>query len=75
MQLESKIIAGLSKLTGELAGTYTPLHTLNQEQRDTLVEEHYLFADADDRLNIKNILIKISIFVEDFQYSLFFKDI
>ncbi len=49
MELESVIKQALNKLTGELSGTYMSLCEMTQEERDILVEEHLLFADADDR--------------------------
>lgn len=49
LTLETKIKEALSKLTGELSGTYRSLCEMTQEERDFLVEEHLLFADADDR--------------------------
>ena len=48
LALEAKIKEALSKLTGELAGTYQSLIDLSIEERDTLIEEHILYADADD---------------------------
>lgn len=49
LELENLIKQALSKLTGELSGTYKSLCEMTQEERDNLELDHLLFADADDR--------------------------
>lgn len=49
LALENKIKETLCSLPDELAGAYTSLCDMSQEERDALEEEHLLFADADDR--------------------------
>ena len=47
--MESKIKEALSKLTGELAGSYQSLSDMTQEAKDALIAEHILYNDADDK--------------------------
>lgn len=49
LELENKIKEALSKLTGELAGTYQSLVDMTQEAKDQLIAEHILYNDADDK--------------------------
>jgi len=49
LALEAKIKEALSKLTGELAGTYQSLTDMTKEAKDALIEEHILYNDADDK--------------------------
>jgi len=49
LALEALIKEGLSKLTGELAGTYQSLVDMSEENKKQLIEEHVLFNDADDK--------------------------
>lgn len=49
LQLEAKVKEGLSKLDGELAGTYRSLTEMSYEERNALIEEHILYNDADDK--------------------------
>jgi hypothetical protein len=47
--LEARIKEGLSKLTGDLAGTYQSLTEMTKEAKNALIEEHILYNDADDK--------------------------
>jgi arginine kinase len=49
IELENKVRSSLSKLTGDLAGTYKSLTEMTDEERKGLVEEHLLFQDGDDK--------------------------
>jgi hypothetical protein len=49
LDLESRIKSSLTKLDGELAGTYRSLTEMSYDERNALIEEHILFNDADDK--------------------------
>jgi hypothetical protein len=49
LALEAVIKESLSKLTGDLAGTYQSLTDMTKEAKDALIEEHILYNDADDK--------------------------
>jgi len=49
LDLESRIRSSLTKLDGELAGTYRSLTEMSYDERNALIEEHILFNDADDK--------------------------
>jgi hypothetical protein len=49
LDLESRIRSSLTKLDGELAGTYRSLNEMSYDERNALIEEHILFNDADDK--------------------------
>ena len=42
----------LSKLTGDLAGTYFPLTGMDEEVRQQLVDDHFLFVSGDRNLTV-----------------------
>ena len=39
----------MSKLDGDLAGTYKSLTEMSYDERNRLIEEHILYNDADDK--------------------------
>ena len=49
LELESKIKEALTKLDGDLAGTYKSLVEMSYDERNKLIEEHILYNDADDK--------------------------
>ena len=49
MELEAKIKDALTKLDGDLAGTYKSLVEMSYDERNKLIEEHILYNDADDK--------------------------
>lgn len=49
LALEAKIKEALSKLDGDLAGTYKSLTEMTQAEKEALIEEHILYNDADDK--------------------------
>jgi protein-arginine kinase len=49
LELESRIKEALSKLDGDLAGTYKSLVEMSYDERNKLIEEHILYNDADDK--------------------------
>jgi arginine kinase len=49
LEMEGRIRDVLSKLDGDLAGTYKSLVEMSYEERDALIEEHILYNDADDK--------------------------
>merc|ERR1712039_991178 len=42
----------LSKLTGDLAGTYYPLTGMDEKVRQQLVDDHFLFVSGDPNLTV-----------------------
>merc|ERR1712025_109675 len=48
--VESLLKSALSKLTGDLAGTYYPLTGMNEQVRQQLVDDHFLFVSGDRNL-------------------------
>ena len=57
MDLESRVKESLMKLDGELAGTYKSLTEMSYDERNSLIEEHILYNDADD----KYLLLKLDL--------------
>jgi hypothetical protein len=49
LELESRVRESLSKLDGDLAGTYKSLTEMSYDERNALIEEHILYNDADDK--------------------------
>ncbi len=49
LDLETRIKEALSKLDGDLAGTYKSLTEMSYDERNALIEEHILYNDADDK--------------------------
>ena len=49
MELEAKVKEALSKLSGDLAGTYKSMVEMSYDERNKLIEEHILYNDADDK--------------------------
>jgi protein-arginine kinase len=45
--MEGKISTALKSFTGDLAGTYYPLNSMTDAQRDQLIEDHFLFKQGD----------------------------
>merc|ERR1712062_965856 len=48
--VESLLKSALSKLTGDLAGTYYPLTGMDEKVRQQLVNDHFLFVSGDRNL-------------------------
>merc|ERR1711910_214594 len=48
--VESLLKSALSKLTGDLAGTYYPLTGMEEKVRQQLVDDHFLFVSGDRNL-------------------------
>merc|ERR1712037_1095221 len=48
--VESLLKSALSKLTGDLAGTYYPLTGMDEKVRQQLVDDHFLFVSSDRNL-------------------------
>merc|ERR1712147_427095 len=48
--VESLLKNALSKLTGDLAGTYYPLTGMDEKVRQKLVDDHFLFVSGDKNL-------------------------
>lgn len=46
-EMEGKIANALKSFTGDLAGTYYPLNSMTDQQRDQLIEDHFLFKQGD----------------------------
>jgi arginine kinase len=49
LEMEGRIRDSLSKLDGDLAGTYKSLTEMSYDERNALIEEHILYNDADDK--------------------------
>jgi len=49
-EIEAKIVSGLDSLTGELKGKYYSLATMNDEDRNSLIKDHFLFKGGDKYL-------------------------
>ena len=47
LRVEARIVAALGTLSGDLAGSYTPLSALGDDERRRLVEAHLLFKQGD----------------------------
>merc|ERR1711990_1020759 len=50
--VESLLKNALSKLTGDLAGTYYPLTGMDEKVRQQLVDDHFLFVSGDPNLKV-----------------------
>jgi len=50
--VESLLKNALSKLTGDLAGTYYPLTGMDEKVRQQLVDDHFLFVSGDPNLTV-----------------------
>merc|ERR1711890_109655 len=50
--VESLLKSALSKLTGDLAGTYYPLTGMDEKVRQQLVDDHFLFVSGDRNLTV-----------------------
>merc|ERR1719429_798427 len=48
--VENLLKSALSKLTGDLAGTYYPLTGMDEKVRQQLVDDHFLFVSGDRNL-------------------------
>ena len=52
--VEKLMQSALSKLTGDLAGTYYPLTGMDEKVRQQLVDDHFLFVSGDRNLTVSN---------------------
>jgi len=52
VDVESLMKSALSKLTGDLAGTYYPLTGMDEKVRQQLVDDHFLFVSGDRNLTV-----------------------
>ena len=52
--VENLMKSALSKLTGDLAGTYYPLTGMDEKVRQQLVDDHFLFVSGDRNLTVSN---------------------
>merc|ERR1712072_411951 len=52
IDIEKLMSSALSKLTGDLAGTYFPLTGMDEGVRQKLVDDHFLFMSGDANLKI-----------------------
>ena len=52
--VEKLMKSALSKLTGDLAGTYYPLTGMDEKVRQQLVDDHFLFVSGDRNLTVSN---------------------
>ena len=50
--VEGLMKSALSKLTGDLAGTYYPLTGMDEKVRQQLVDDHFLFVSGDPNLTV-----------------------
>jgi len=50
--VENLMKSALSKLTGDLAGTYYPLTGMDEKVRQQLVDDHFLFVSGDRNLTV-----------------------
>jgi hypothetical protein len=48
-EIETLMIEAFRELQGDLYGDYLNLNELSNEERDNLIDSHYLYADADDK--------------------------
>ncbi len=51
--MEGRVRDSLTKLDGELAGTYKSLSEMSYDERNALIEEHILYNDADDKFDFR----------------------
>jgi len=54
--LEKLLKEATTKFTGELAGTYHSLAEMSAEQKEKLINDHYLFKEGDEHLEAANAL-------------------
>ena len=52
VQVEALMKTALSKLTGDLAGSYFPLTGMDEKVRQQLVDDHFLFVSGDPNLTV-----------------------
>merc|ERR1712235_189374 len=52
IDIEKLMSSALSKLTGDLAGTYYPLTGMDEKVRQQLVDDHFLFMSGDRNLQV-----------------------
>ena len=52
LEVETLMKNALSKLTGDLAGTYYPLTGMDEKVRQQLVDDHFLFVSGDPNLTV-----------------------
>ena len=52
IDIEKLMSSALSKLTGDLAGTYYPLTGMDEGVRQKLVDDHFLFMSGDKNLQV-----------------------
>ena len=48
-EIETLLIEAFRNLQGDLYGDYLSLNELSNQERDHLIETHYLYANADDK--------------------------
>lgn len=53
-EMQDKVSATLSALTGELGGTYYPLDGMTKEVQQQLIDDHFLFKEGDRFLQAAN---------------------
>ena len=53
--VEKLMKSALSKLTGDLAGSYYPLTGMDEKVRQQLVDDHFLFVSGDRNLIVSNM--------------------
>jgi len=46
-EMEGKISTALKSFTGDLAGTYYPLNSMSEKDKNQLIEDHFLFKEGD----------------------------
>ena len=46
--MEQDSVKALKTLTGELAGDYHPLRTMDEATQNQMVQDHFLFRDDDE---------------------------
>jgi creatine kinase len=47
LEVNEKIVTALKSFTGDLAGTYYDLGSMNDKQRQQLIDDHFLFKEGD----------------------------
>ena len=57
--VENLMKKAFANLTGDLAGTYYPLTGMNEQVRQQLVDDHFLFVSGDPNLKVILDLIKV----------------
>lgn len=46
-EIEQKVVAALSKFEGDLQGKYYPLYQMTPQEKNQLIEDHFLFKGGD----------------------------